>query len=93
MVQLNLNVAFLLVARILAGLSGDFNSILASCYAYLSDVSSHEKRTLRIAIGEACTGIGGLLASIVSSVWIESQVKTNYFMMLFIVFEEIKSRL
>ena len=73
-VQLNLNIAFLLIARICAGLTGDFNSILASCYAYLSDLSSHKNRTVRIAIGEACTGIGGLLASIVSGIWIDAQV-------------------
>ena len=73
-VHFRLNIAFLLIARIVAGLTGDFNCILALCYAHLADISSPNNRTFRIAIGEASTGLGGFLASIISGVWIDAQV-------------------
>ena len=73
-VQFQLDIAFLIIARVVAGLTGDFNCILASCYAYLADISPRNKLTLKVAIGEACTGLGGLLASVVSGLWIDAQV-------------------
>jgi len=76
-VHFQLNIAFLLIARIVAGLTGDFNCILASCYAYLADISQPKDRTFKVAIGEASTGLGGFLASVISGVWIDAQVCLN----------------
>ena len=76
-VYCQLDIALLLLARIVAGLSGDFNCILASCYAYLADTSLPKDRTFKVAIGEASTGLGGFLAGIISGVWIDAQVITS----------------
>ena len=87
-VHYNLHVSFLLIGRIVAGLSGDFNCILASCYAYIADTSSSRSRTFKVAIGEASTGIGGLLASVLSGIWINAQVLFMFFVNCICLFSE-----
>ncbi|KAG7282520.1 hypothetical protein CRUP_020235 [Coryphaenoides rupestris] len=44
----------LLLGRLLSGLSGDFNSVLAGCFSYVADTSDRRSRTFR------CGGAGGL---------------------------------
>ena len=77
-VKFQLNIAFLLIGRIVAGLTGDFTCILASCYAYLADISSPKERTFKVAVGEASCGFGGIFASCISGIWIVAQVKQFY---------------
>ncbi|XP_048375218.1 proton-coupled folate transporter [Sphaerodactylus townsendi] len=66
---LQLPVGYLLLGRILSGLSGDYNLILAGCFAYVADVSDKRSRTLRVAILEACLGLAGMAASIIGGQW------------------------
>ncbi|XP_078482384.1 proton-coupled folate transporter [Ciona intestinalis] len=72
-VNLKLPIAWLLAARLVCGLTGDFPAMVAVCFAYLSDLSKTEQRTLRIAVGEAMLGLAGLLAGITEGLWIGSQ--------------------
>ncbi|XP_074869799.1 proton-coupled folate transporter isoform X2 [Carettochelys insculpta] len=62
---LRLHVGYFLLGRILCGLLGDYNLILASSFAYVADVSDLQTRTFRVAVLEACLGVAGMLASII----------------------------
>lgn len=70
---LRLPVVYFLVGRLLSGLSGDFNAVLAGCFAYVADVSDRRSRTFRVAVLEACLGLSGMLASIIGGQWRRAQ--------------------
>ena len=72
-----LSVAYILIPRIICGLCGDFSTVTASCFAYYADTSHKEDRTTKLALGEASIGLAGLLANLISGVWVESQVSTK----------------
>ncbi|XP_030600582.1 proton-coupled folate transporter [Archocentrus centrarchus] len=76
---LKLPVVYFLVGRLLSGLSGDFNAILAGCFAYVADISDRRSRTFRVAILEACLGVSGMLASIIGGEWRRAQGYINPF--------------
>ncbi|KAM9319128.1 proton-coupled folate transporter [Pholidichthys leucotaenia] len=76
---LKLPVVYFLVGRLLSGLSGDFNTILAGCFSYVADISDRRSRTFRVAILEACLGISGMLASIIGGQWRRAQGYINPF--------------
>ncbi|XP_013860770.1 proton-coupled folate transporter isoform X2 [Austrofundulus limnaeus] len=76
---LRLPVAYFLVGRLLSGLSGDFNAVLAGCFAYVADVSDRRSRTFRVAVLEACLGLSGMLASIIGGQWRRAQGYINPF--------------
>ncbi|KAM9370641.1 proton-coupled folate transporter [Phaethornis superciliosus] len=76
---LQLHVAYFLLGRILSGLWGDYNLILASCFAYVADITEKRARTFRVAILEACLGIAGMLASIGGGQWRKAQGYINPF--------------
>ncbi|XP_066492554.1 proton-coupled folate transporter [Tiliqua scincoides] len=82
---LKLPVGYLLLGRILSGLSGDYNLILAGCFAYVADVSSKHERTFRVAILEACLGLAGMVASIVGGQWLKAQGYIAPFWLVFAV--------
>nr|XP_028564241.1 proton-coupled folate transporter [Podarcis muralis] len=71
--SLRLPVAWLLLGRILAGLSGDYNLILAASFAYTADVSDRRGRTFRVAVLEACLGLAGMGASLLGGQWRHAQ--------------------
>ncbi|OXB58097.1 hypothetical protein ASZ78_012502 [Callipepla squamata] len=66
---LRLHVAYLLLGRIVSGLLGDYNLILAGCFASAADSSDQRTRTFRVAILEACLGVAGMVASIGGGQW------------------------
>ncbi|CAL8351165.1 unnamed protein product [Lota lota] len=74
-----LPVAYFLVGRLLSGLSGDFNSILAGCFSYVADTSDRKSRTFRVAVLEACLGLAGMFASIIGGQWRQAQGYINPF--------------
>ncbi|KAK5868574.1 hypothetical protein PBY51_009574 [Eleginops maclovinus] len=76
---LKLPVGYFLVGRLLSGLSGDFNAILAGCFAYVADTSDRKSRTIRVAVLEACLGLSGMLASIIGGQWRRAQGYINPF--------------
>ncbi|NXV40844.1 PCFT protein, partial [Uria aalge] len=76
---LQLHVAYFLLGRLLSGLLGDYNLILASCFAYVADTSDKRARTFRVAILEACLGVAGMLASIGGGQWRKAQGYVNPF--------------
>ncbi|XP_060744327.1 proton-coupled folate transporter [Tachysurus vachellii] len=76
---LKLPVAWFLLGRICSGLSGDFNAILAGCFAYVADISDKRSRTFRVAILEACLGLAGMFASIIGGKWRHAQGYINPF--------------
>ncbi|XP_061924086.1 proton-coupled folate transporter [Entelurus aequoreus] len=76
---LKLPVAYLLVGRLLSGLSGDFNAILAACFAYVADTSDRKARTFRVAVLESCIGLSGMSASIIGGQWKRMQGYINPF--------------
>ncbi|XP_074498033.1 proton-coupled folate transporter isoform X1 [Sebastes fasciatus] len=76
---LKLPVVYFLVGRLISGLSGDFNAILAGCFAYVADTSDRRSRTIRVAVLEACLGLSGMLASIIGGQWRRAQGYINPF--------------
>lgn len=78
-VQLQLHVGFLVLGRILCGLLGDFNGLLAASFASVADVSSTHNRTIRMALVEACIGVAGMLASLLGGHWLRAQGYANPF--------------
>ncbi|XP_035536349.1 proton-coupled folate transporter, partial [Morone saxatilis] len=76
---LKLPVVYFLVGRLLSGLSGDFNAILAGCFSYVADTSDSRSRTFRVAVLEACLGLSGMLASIIGGQWRRAQGYINPF--------------
>ncbi|XP_069471444.1 proton-coupled folate transporter [Ambystoma mexicanum] len=80
-----LHVGYFLIGRVLSGLSGDFNMILAGCFSYIADVSDRRSRTFRVAILEACLGISGMFASIIGGHWSRAQGYINPFWLVFAV--------
>ncbi|XP_064022470.1 proton-coupled folate transporter isoform X1 [Pogoniulus pusillus] len=80
---LHLHVAYFLLGRLLSSLLGDYNLILASCFAYVADTSDKSTRTFRVAILEACLGIAGMLASVGGGHWRRAQGYINPFWLVF----------
>ncbi|XP_058019898.1 proton-coupled folate transporter [Ahaetulla prasina] len=78
-----LPVGYLLVGRVLSGLSGDYNLILAGCFAYVADVSDRTARTFRVAVLEACLGLAGMVASVLGGQWRKAQGYVAPFWMVF----------
>ncbi|NXN44170.1 PCFT protein, partial [Rhinoptilus africanus] len=76
---LQLHVAYFLLGRLLSGLLGDYNLILAGCFAYVADTSDKGARTFRVAILEACLGVAGMLASVGGGQWRKAQGYINPF--------------
>lgn len=74
---LKLPVGYLLLGRMLSGILGDFNAILAGCFAYIADISDRRSRTFRVAILEACLGLSGMMASIIGGQWRKAQGYIN----------------
>ncbi|XP_053131368.1 proton-coupled folate transporter [Hemicordylus capensis] len=70
---LKLPVAYLLLGCILRGMTGDYNLILAGCFAYVADVSDRHGRTFRVAVLEACIGLAGMVSSIAGGQWLKAQ--------------------
>ncbi|NXG17299.1 PCFT protein, partial [Grallaria varia] len=80
---LELHVAFLLLGRLLSGLTGDYNLILAGCFACAADRSERRARTLHVAVLEACLGAAGMLASVGGGHWRRAQGYINPFWLAF----------
>ncbi|XP_053562179.1 proton-coupled folate transporter isoform X2 [Bombina bombina] len=80
-----LHVGYFLLGRIISGITGDFNMVLAACFAYIADISSRQSRTFRVAILEACLGIAGMVASIIGGNWRKAQGYINPFWLVFAV--------
>ncbi|XP_069801830.1 proton-coupled folate transporter [Dendropsophus ebraccatus] len=80
-----LHVGYLLLGRIVSGITGDFNLILAGCFAYIADITDRPSRTFRVAILEACLGIAGMIASIIGGHWRKVQGFINPFWLAFAV--------
>ncbi|KAG7247984.1 hypothetical protein CRUP_025721, partial [Coryphaenoides rupestris] len=74
-----LPVAYFLLGRLLSGLSGDFNSVLAGCFSYVADTSDRRSRTFRVAVLEACLGLAGMFASVIGGQWRRAQGYINPF--------------
>ncbi|XP_026576958.1 proton-coupled folate transporter [Pseudonaja textilis] len=78
-----LPVGYLLVGRVLSGLSGDYNLVLAGCFAYVADVSDQKGRTFRVAVLEACLGLAGMVASVLGGPWRRAQGYVAPFWLVF----------
>ncbi|XP_007530775.2 proton-coupled folate transporter [Erinaceus europaeus] len=75
----HVHVGYLVLGRIICALFGDFSGLLAAGFASVADVSSSRTRTIRIAVLEACIGIGGMLASLLGGYWLRAQGYANPF--------------
>lgn len=66
---LKLPIPYFLVGRVLCGLSGGSNVLLAACFSYVADISDKQSRTFRVAILESCLGISGMLSGVIGGEW------------------------
>ena len=65
-VGFNLNVAYLFIGNVMDGICGGTGVIVMSCFAYLSDITTHQQRTIRVVILECSGSIGLILGSLVT---------------------------
>ena len=71
-IHFNLNLYFFLVTQAIAGITGDFATMLMACFTYVVDVSSVRLRTLRIAIAEAMLFFAGAIGEgLISGLWLQ----------------------
>ncbi|XP_075905796.1 proton-coupled folate transporter-like [Nelusetta ayraudi] len=82
---LKLPVFYLLLARILSGLTGDFVAAMAICYSYVADVSDQRSRTFRVAILEACRAVSAMLASVLGGKWAQADGYIKPFWMVLVM--------
>ncbi|XP_060902440.1 proton-coupled folate transporter [Labrus mixtus] len=76
---LKLPLIWFLIGRLLSGLTGEFNAVVAACFCYVADISDKKSLTLRVAVLEACLGLAGILASVVGGQWRKAQGYINPF--------------
>lgn len=66
------SVAYLLIASLIYGLSGGWVTLLMASFSYMSQISSQENRTIRVAIIEALMLIGAAAANFASGPLLEA---------------------
>lgn len=70
-VHFKLNMYFFVLSGVISGMFGDFASLLMACFAYASDISSNEWRTVRIGLVEAMLFLAGLLSEGLGGFWFQ----------------------
>ena len=67
----SLNMYFFILSGIIAGLFGDFSSLLMACYSYVCDISHGKWRTIRIGVLEGVQFMSGLAAQGLGGLWFQ----------------------
>ena len=70
-VHWELSVYFFILTSLVAGVCGDFASLLMASFSYISDVSTEKWRTFRIGVAEAGLFLAGALAEGAGGIWFE----------------------
>lgn len=71
-IQLKLNMNFLLLANLIDGLSGGSTTVITCCFAYIADISSAKDRSIRIFLVELGTSVGVGVSQIYTGYMIKS---------------------
>ena len=74
-VYMDWHVGYLLVGQVISGLFGSWITCLLAAFSYLSEVSSAEKRTVRISVAEGILSLSIAISFILSGFILEH---TNY---------------
>lgn len=86
-VYFTLNMYYFILCGAIAGLFGDFSSLLMASYSYVSDISSGRWRTVRIGILEGVQFMAGLLAQGLGGFWFQkADCNFVYPVLLYVVF-------
>uniref|UniRef100_A0A3B5K7V3 Proton-coupled folate transporter n=2 Tax=Takifugu rubripes TaxID=31033 RepID=A0A3B5K7V3_TAKRU len=72
-IYLRLPVFYFVIGKVISGLFGDSNILMAISYSYVADNIDEKSLTLRLIILEACLGISGMVASIIGGEWLKAQ--------------------
>ena len=70
-IMYSLNMYFFILSGVIAGLFGDFSSLLMACYSYVSDISHGRWRTVRIGVIEGVQFMSGLVAQGLGGFWFQ----------------------
>lgn len=70
---LRLPVFYFVIGKVISGLFGDSNILMAISYSYVADIIDEKSLTLRLIILEACLGISGMVAGIIGGEWLKAQ--------------------
>ena len=73
--QDTLPIGFFLLGAFASGLFGSFSVFNFGVYSYVSDISVHSKRTVRIGVLESMTYLGATLSLLLGGVWIHKSGK------------------
>ena len=68
----NINPYYILLANLIAGITGDFTSLIASCFTYIADISSLRWRTFRLAAVEGILSFGKVAGQLTGSYWLNN---------------------
>ena len=74
-VYMEWHVGYLLVGQLISGLFGSWITCLLGAFSYLSEISTTEKRTVRISVAEGVLSLSIAISFILSGVILEN---TNY---------------
>ena len=74
-VYMHWHVGYLLVGQLISGLFGSWITCLLGAFSYLSEISTAEKRTVRISVAEGVLSVSIAISFILSGVILE---KTSY---------------
>lgn len=69
---LRLPVFYFVIGKVISGLFGDSNILMAISYSYVADIIDEKSLTLRLIL-EACLGISGMVACIIGGEWLKAQ--------------------
>ncbi len=85
-ILLNLNLFLFILASALGGITGDVAALLATSFAYVSDVSSQRTRTIRIGVAEAMLFFSGIISTGAGGFWFaKMNCQLKYPLILFII--------
>lgn len=76
-VYYNLNPFYFIAVNFIAGVTGDFTSLIAACFAYIADVSSLRWRSYRLAAIEGILAFGKVAGQLAGGYWLH-KINCNY---------------
>lgn len=79
---LRLHIAFLLLSAILDGFLGMSCTMLMACFSYMADVTSSQRRSIRIVLLEVCSGAAIIVSNLATGYLIQAIGYTWVFVVL-----------
>ena len=77
-IKFNLPLIYLVVGRVINGVTGYQPATIALCLAYYADTNSREKRVAKMAFADIFVSVAAGLGKLIGGPWIEVKVSVCY---------------